>query len=82
MLFRSENYPEQTLKTAEGLGPGLSSMLQDLRGGKRIEIDALNGVVVRMGHQFGIPTPYNSTLFAIGKLESLSHRERVPRSGG
>ena len=63
-----ENFGAQILKTAEGLGPGLSSMLQDVRAGKRIEIDALNGSVVRLGQQFGIPTPYNSTLLAIGTL--------------
>ena len=63
-----ENFGAQILKTAEGLGPGLSSMLQDVRAGKRIEIDALNGSVVRLGQQFRIPTPYNSTLLAIGTL--------------
>lgn len=63
-----ENPVEQVLKTAESLGPGLSSMLQDYRAGKRIEIEALNGIIVRMGKAAGIPTPYNSTLYATGKL--------------
>jgi 2-dehydropantoate 2-reductase len=63
-----ENYATQVLQTAEGLGVGLSSMLQDYRAGKRIEIEALNGVVVRLGKELGIPTPYNSTFYALGKL--------------
>lgn len=63
-----ENPVEQVLRTAEGLGPGLSSMLQDYRAGKPIEIEALNGVIVRMGRELGIPTPYNATLYAAGKL--------------
>jgi 2-dehydropantoate 2-reductase len=67
-----ENYAAQVLTTAEGLGVGLSSMLQDYRAGKRIEIEALNGVVVRLGRQFGIPTPFNSTLYATGKLFAKS----------
>jgi 2-dehydropantoate 2-reductase len=63
-----DNPVEQVFKTCESLGTGLSSMLQDFRAGKRIEIEALNGVIVRMGAEFGIPTPYNSTLYAAGKL--------------
>ncbi len=63
-----EDYSAQVLKTCESLGPGLSSMLQDFRGKKRIELDALNGVIVRMGNELGIPTPYNATLYAIATL--------------
>jgi 2-dehydropantoate 2-reductase len=74
-----ESHGEQVLKTAEGLGPGLSSMLQDYRAGKRIEIDAINGVVVNMGKQFGIPTPFNMTLFAAGKLMQAQLKKREAR---
>jgi 2-dehydropantoate 2-reductase len=63
-----ENYAAQVMKTCESLGPGLSSMLQDFRGGKRIELDALNGVVVRLGKELGIPTPFNTTLYAAAKM--------------
>ncbi len=38
------------------------SMLQDIRAGKRTEIDALNGAVVQLGQQHSIPTPANTTL--------------------
>lgn len=38
------------------------SMLQDLRRGKRTEIDALNGAVVRFGRALRIPTPFNELL--------------------
>jgi len=65
-----DNYAAQVMKTCESLGPGLSSMLQDYRGGKRLELDALNGVVVRMGRELGIPTPYNSTFYATAKVMS------------
>jgi 2-dehydropantoate 2-reductase len=72
-----EDYPAQVLKTCEGLSVGLSSMLQDYRAGKRIEIEALNGVVVRLGKELNIPTPYNAMLYATGKLlqkkRSMSH---------
>ncbi len=38
------------------------SMLQDIQKGKRTEIDALNGALVRLGEQQGIATPVNQTL--------------------
>jgi 2-dehydropantoate 2-reductase len=38
------------------------SMLQDVRSGKRTEIDALNGAVVALGQQHGIATPTNTTI--------------------
>ncbi|MFP3866911.1 MAG: ketopantoate reductase family protein [Desulfobacteraceae bacterium] len=40
----------------------LPSMLQDLRQGRRTEIDALNGAVCRYAHQLGLSTPYNQTI--------------------
>ncbi len=56
------------LETARSLGDGKSSMWQDYQAGKKIEIDALNGVVVRLGSEAGIDTPVNETLFAMARL--------------
>ncbi len=39
-----------------------SSMLQDILKKKRTEIDYINGVIVRLGQELGIPTPVNSLL--------------------
>jgi 2-dehydropantoate 2-reductase len=38
------------------------STLQHVEQGKRTEIDALNGALVREARQLGIPTPYNDAL--------------------
>ncbi|MBX7221520.1 MAG: ketopantoate reductase family protein [Blastocatellia bacterium] len=39
------------------------STYQDLRLGRTVtEVDFLNGEIVKLGQQLGIPTPYNSTL--------------------
>ena len=37
-----------------------SSMLQDLRNGKKCEIDFINGVVCEYGKKYNVPTPFNA----------------------
>jgi 2-dehydropantoate 2-reductase len=49
-----------------------SSTLQDLRAGKRTEIDAINGAIVDLGARLGIETPVNRTLCAL--IRSLEER--------
>ena len=38
------------------------SMSQDLAAGKRTEIDALNGAIVRLAHERSLAAPVNETL--------------------
>jgi 2-dehydropantoate 2-reductase len=48
----------------------VSSMLQDIRSGRRTEVDAINGAIVREAGTFGVPTPVNGELMqAIHALE-------------
>ena len=56
------------LEAAQSLGDGMSSMWQDLRAGKKLEIEALNGVIVREGQKNSIPIPVNETLYAVASL--------------
>ena len=50
-----------------------SSMLQDLEKGRRTEIDALNGFVVREGERLGIPVPYNAALTLLVRALEATH---------
>ena len=59
---------DQVLETARSLGSAMSSMFEDFQAGKKLEVDALNGVVVRAGKELGVPTPINATLYAAAKL--------------
>ena len=47
-----------------------ASLLIDLSQGKRIEVEALQGSVVRRGARAGVPTPIMSTLYAVLKLHA------------
>ena len=46
-----------------------SSMLQDIRHGKRTEIDALNGKVVALAEELGFDLPINRVLTALVKCK-------------
>jgi 2-dehydropantoate 2-reductase len=48
-----------------------SSMLQDIRNGKKTEIDALNGKVVAMAEEMGADLPVNRVLTALVKAKRL-----------
>lgn len=40
-----------------------SSQLEDILAGRRLEIESLNGEVVRLGRELGVPTPLNSRVY-------------------
>src|SRR5690606_10416236 len=46
-----------------------ASMLQDIKAGRRTEIDAINGAIVRAAQAQGISTPVTETLWRMVKLE-------------
>jgi len=51
-----------------------SSTLQDLRAGKRTEIDALTGAVVRLGEEHSVAVPVNRTLLAMVQFIEADRR--------
>lgn len=56
---------ERTLDTVRRAPAGMkSSMQQDREKGRYLEVDALNGAVVRLGAEAGVPTPVHRYLHA------------------
>lgn len=52
------------------------STLQDLEAGKRTETDMFAGTVVRLGKEYGVPTPVNEIFYhGIGVLEEKNNGE-------
>lgn len=55
----------QALAFARGFEPtARGSMYYDLGAGRRLELETLNGTVVRLGHGHEIPTPLNFAIYA------------------
>jgi 2-dehydropantoate 2-reductase len=70
---------DRTVSYMAGIpGTTRSSLLIDLQQGKRIEVEALQGSVVRRGGRLGVPTPIMATLYAVLK----PHAAGVPRGPG
>src|SRR5438128_151287 len=56
---------DQIVTMATSIAPGnFSSLYQDLRQGKRLELEALQGHAVRLGERFGVPTPALAAVYA------------------
>lgn len=53
------------------------SMLQHVMAGRKTEIDAINGALVREAEKLGIPTPYNETLVAMLKGREQSQMRAI-----
>lgn len=62
------NMLDAVYKLGDAMAGATSSTAQDIARGKRTEIDALNGHVVRRGAELGVPTPVNQSLHALVKL--------------
>lgn len=66
----------RALSVCRATGTNISSMLQDIRKGRKTEIDAINGAIVVLAEKHGIPTPINSHLLAkVKEIEELNDRK-------
>jgi 2-dehydropantoate 2-reductase len=69
-----ENVAEVVLAAQRAAPPdSINSMLADRQAGRPVEIDARNGVIVRLGRKHGIPTPANS--MAVALMEAMLTRD-------
>ncbi|MBI3814954.1 MAG: 2-dehydropantoate 2-reductase [Nitrospinae bacterium] len=64
----TDDIVEKTISKTLKAGAIKTSMLQDIENGKKTEIDSINGAIVRMGREMGIPVPVNETLYGIVKI--------------
>jgi 2-dehydropantoate 2-reductase len=67
--------PERVVKATQEIRDIHTSMYDDWKAGRRTEIDTLNGFIVRMGRELGIPTPVNEALTAM--IKTLTGKEQT-----
>ncbi len=61
----ADDYSEQVMALLAGYPPSAkSSMLVDLEAGRRLELDAITGTAMRLGREWGVPTPRNDMIYA------------------
>ena len=60
---------EKVLRVAGATAGNRSSMLVDWEQGRRTEVDAIHGVVVERGRQWGVATPVSAWVWAILSAE-------------
>ena len=61
----AEDFLPNMMTYLDGLPPMIkNSQLEDIEAGRRLELDDLNGETVRLGKEFGIPTPLNFAVYA------------------
>lgn len=72
-----EGNVRDTVKRAAHYRFNKPSMLQHVTVGRRTEIDAINGALVREAGTLGIPTPYNEALVALLKGRETSQMRAV-----
>ncbi len=84
-VARAEGVPvvpdvvDRTVRYCDALPPAMRpSMFIDISAGKPLEVEALQGAVVRRGARLGVPTPIMSTLYAVLKPHAAGRR---PPSG-
>lgn len=52
---------------------GKTSMHQDILAGRKTEVDMFAGEVIKLGNEYGIPTPYNQVLYDLIKIEEKNN---------
>ena len=62
--------PEARHAVTRKLGAFKTSMLQDVEGGKPVELDALLGVVIDLARQLEVATPNLDALFGLARLRA------------
>lgn len=65
-----EGTPEARHAVTRRLGAFRTSMLQDVEGGRAVELDALVASVAEIGRAVGVPTPNVDTLLGLARLHA------------
>lgn len=60
--LHTDQLMERVIHVCTQTAKNISSMLRDIQHGRKTEVDAINGAIVRLGTKHHVPTPLNSRL--------------------
>ncbi|KAI9740120.1 MAG: hypothetical protein M1818_004871 [Claussenomyces sp. TS43310] len=72
--FSSARLEALVVQVAIKTASNISSMLQDVKNGRRTEVDYINGYIVKRGREGGIDCPVNSIIVQMVKAKSMMKR--------
>ena len=75
MQLEEEEMLEATRDVCRRTSSNVCSMLQDIRAGRKTEIDSINGKIVESGETHGLDLPYNRTLWLLVKALESSRKK-------
>lgn len=76
MRFSPDRLEQMVFNLSRKTGENISSMLQDVRAGKKTEIDYLNGYIIRRGEKLGITCVLNYMVLQMVKGKGYLQRTR------
>ena len=62
VYFSRREVMQMLREYCENRGESYSSMYRDFQAGRKTDIDAINGEIVKLGHQYDISVPYNALI--------------------
>jgi 2-dehydropantoate 2-reductase len=74
--FTSQRLESLIVRIASRSNNTLGSMLEDVRKGRRTDIDYINGYIVKRGQELGIPCPINTTVIQMVKAKQTMIRSK------
>jgi 2-dehydropantoate 2-reductase len=78
----AEDAVAKAMTLVDSLPPdGTASMQRDIMAGRRSELDAWNGAVVRLGREAAVPTPVHSFIYAALLPQELGARGELDAGG-
>ncbi|MDR1656336.1 MAG: 2-dehydropantoate 2-reductase [Deltaproteobacteria bacterium] len=81
--LENDDVLESVAEVCRNTSQNICSTLQDILRGRPTEIDTINGAVVKLGLELGVPTPVNRLLARLVMVQERLHRPKDgPGKGG
>jgi 2-dehydropantoate 2-reductase len=72
-----DNPYEEALSVCEATSKNISSMLSDVRAGKKTEINQINGAVYKEAQKLGVSAPVNKNLTNLVMAIEMGHKSKI-----